>query len=247
MRYFTGIITYLLFVSVHYFIWKAVFAHSESGAQINGFTLGEMVTYISIAWISRSLYHSNIDYEIDQAVRSGEISNYLIRPVNFQMMMISHASGESLFRLIGFTLPITFVIFTLFPVSFPTSIFSGVIFLFSTIVAFIVLAQINFIVGLSAFYLKSVRGVIQAKYYLVQLLSGLLMPIAFFPTWMKEIIEFLPFSLIANIPLKLYLGKIPESQWKMIVFEQVFWITVLSLISAFIWRRAVIKLTVQGG
>ena len=55
LRYYTGIVTYLHFVSVHYFIWQAVFAEQPSGARLNGFTFEEMVTYISIGWIARSL------------------------------------------------------------------------------------------------------------------------------------------------------------------------------------------------
>src|SRR5262250_2712115 len=29
LRYYTGIVTYFMYVSVYYFIWKAIFAHSS--------------------------------------------------------------------------------------------------------------------------------------------------------------------------------------------------------------------------
>ncbi len=44
MRYFTGILTYLLFVTVHYFIWQAIFSQKAPGELINGFTFTTMVT-----------------------------------------------------------------------------------------------------------------------------------------------------------------------------------------------------------
>lgn len=75
LRYFTGIVTYLLFVSVHYFIWQAVFKGSGVSV-LNGFTFPEMVTYIAIGWISRSLYFSDIDEEISEHVRTGQISSF---------------------------------------------------------------------------------------------------------------------------------------------------------------------------
>ena len=74
MRYYTGILTYFLYVSVHYFIWNAVYAGKGPDELINGFTFSEMITYISVGWVARSLYFSNIDEEIDTLVRSGQVS-----------------------------------------------------------------------------------------------------------------------------------------------------------------------------
>ena len=50
LRYFTGIITYLLNVTVYYFIWRAVYG---SGPPIAGYSLAQMITYVSVGWIIR--------------------------------------------------------------------------------------------------------------------------------------------------------------------------------------------------
>lgn len=247
LRYFTGIITYLLFVSVHYFIWQAVFANQPDGAFINGFTLTEMVTYISVAWISRSLYFSNIDYDIDEMVRSGEIAIYLLRPVNFQLMMLAKAFGESIFRAFFFTVPVGIVITAVFPISLPASGYDFFLFCASTVMAFFILAQFNFIVGLSAFALKSITGLIQAKYYIVQICSGLLIPLAFFPDWAEQILRLLPFQTIASIPLQFYLGKIPDSEIASAFLLQLFWLVMLTILGKLLWQKALAKLTLQGG
>lgn len=247
LRYFTGIITYLLFVSVHYFIWQAVFSGHPEGFEINGFTLSEMISYVAIGWVSRSLYFSSIDNEIDELVRSGQISIYLLRPVHFHTMMLSQAAGESIFRLLFFTVPISLVIFALFPVSFPASLGSLAYFLLSTALSFLVLAEINFMTGLCAFWFKSIQGVMRAKYFLVQLLSGLLLPLSFFPATVQRIAECLPFKAIAYIPLQLYLGKLSGSDAWAALGEQVLWYVLLAMASYFLWRAAVRVLTLQGG
>ena len=51
LRYFTGIITYFLNVTVYYFIWTAVYRSSGS---IAGYNLAQIITYVSIGWIIRS-------------------------------------------------------------------------------------------------------------------------------------------------------------------------------------------------
>ena len=61
LRYYTGIVTYFIYVSVYYFIWKAIYAHSTS---IEGFDFAHLLTYIGVGWIIRSFYFKNIDQDL---------------------------------------------------------------------------------------------------------------------------------------------------------------------------------------
>lgn len=247
LRYVTGILTYLLLVSVQYFIWQGVFANSEAGSTIKGYSLSEMVTYVAIGWIARSFYHSNIDYEVADLVRTGQISIYLIRPVNFQLMLIFNSMGESLFRILCFSWPIALTIIFIFPVQLPASAAAFLMFCFSTLVGFVVLAQFNFLIGMLAFPLKSIQGIMRAKYFIIQLLSGLLLPLAFFPGWFRAIIDVLPFKLISYIPLQFYLGKVEAAEVPGVLLTQAFWLVVLWLGGRYFWMRAFSRLTLQGG
>ena len=247
LRYFTGILTYLLFVSVHYFIWQAVFAGHAPGTRINGFTMPEMVTYVAIGWIARSLYFSSIDSDIDELVRTGQISVYLLRPVHFHTMMFCQAAGESLFRLAFFTFPIAIVILLAFPVALPAGALNGCFFLLSSVFSFLISTEINFLVGMLAFSLQSIEGVIRAKYFLVQLLSGLLLPLTFFPAWLQPVLDALPFKVIAFVPLQFYLGKIPATHAWTVFLNQFVWFAVLVIAGQLMWSKAVKKLTLQGG
>ena len=247
MRYYTGILTYVLFVSVHYFIWKAIFYGHAPGESINGFTLPDMITYIAVGWIARSFYFSNIDEEIDELVRSGQVSVFLLRPVSFHLMLLSQAAGESLFRIIFFTGPITIAILYFFPVSLPASAGAGVLFAVASIFSFFIMAELNFIVGIVAFFTRSIQGISRAKYMLMQLFSGLLMPIAFFPGWFQTILKYLPFQIITYVPLQLYLGKIASSAVPAIFFHQLLWSLALVGCSHLLLMKAMRKLTLQGG
>lgn len=247
LRYYMGIVTYLLFVSVHYFIWQAVYANREPGAVINGYNLAQMITYIAVGWMARSSYFSNIDDEMDDLVRSGQISIFLIRPVNFYLMMISQAVGESLFRVLFFSAPIAVTLIFIFPISGPASVLHFVLFSVATIFGFFILANINFLIGLLAFELKSIDGVMRAKYYLTQLLSGLLIPFTFFPPWLERFCDFLPFKSVAYTPLQFYLGKISVNECGAVFFNQIIWLFILSTLCLLFWQRAFNKLTLQGG
>jgi len=247
MRYFTGVITYLLFVSVHYFIWQAVFKGKPAGSLINGFSFNEIVTYVSVGWIARSLYFSDIDEDIAEMVKSGQISIYLLRPVKFHFVMLSEALGGFVFRLLLFTFPISLVLLYLFPILPPKSILHGVCFLLSTLASFFVLAEINFLLGLLCFILKSIDGFMRAKYFFIQFFSGLLLPISFFPLWFRNILEVLPFRLIAATPLEIYLGKINGISLLWTILFTLFWALILFVIAEFFSKVAFRRLSIQGG
>src|SRR5712691_4704347 len=119
LRYYTGIITYLINVTVYYFIWRAVFANA-AGALL-GFSLAQMLTYINVGWIIRSFYWNTIDQEMAYEVIEGKIAMDLIKPVSVQWMWLTRAMGESGFRLILLTAPTAIVIALLFPVLPPAS------------------------------------------------------------------------------------------------------------------------------
>jgi ABC-2 type transport system permease protein len=247
LRYVTGILTYTVFVSVYYFIWEAVYKTKGTGSVINGFSLQEMITYIAVGWISRSLYFSDIDEEIDELVRTGQIGIYLLRPVDFQIMMLAQAFGATLFRAACFAIPLGAVIVSIFPVSPPASVADFLLYLLSTFLGFLVFAEFNFIVGLLSFSLKSIQGVVRAKYYVVQFLSGLLLPLTFFPPVVEEVSKYLPFRAIAYTPLQTYLGKLEGRELWFALGVQVLWILVLFILGRLWWDKARSRLLLQGG
>src|ERR1700726_2634375 len=208
LRYFTGIITYFLNVTVYYFIWSAV---HRSGQSIAGYSMAQMITYVSVGWIIRSFYWNTIDQEMAYEVIEGKIAMDLIKPVSVQWMWISRAMGESAFRLGRLPLPTAVVVALVFPVQAPASRETFVLFVIGVIGSFFLMGAINFMIGTCAIPLKSILALIRAKYWLIELLSGLLIPVSFFPERAQKIMAWLPFEHIAYTPLQIYLGKLDRT------------------------------------
>lgn len=244
LRYYTGVLSYMINIAVYYFIWKAIFTHGE---RIEGYDLGEMVTYVAVGWIARSFYFNNIDREIAAQVTEGRIATELIKPIHYQLSHIAQAFGESGFRLVLFTLPISAVAWLFYPVQLPVGPLSFALFFLSLLLAFLIFAEVNFVVGLCALGMKSILALIRAKYFLVELLSGLLVPISFFPASVQRVSEFLPFQHISFTPLQIYLGKLQGRQLLLALVVQFAWAVGLFLLGNFFWKLSVRKITIQGG
>ena len=244
LRYFTGIVTYFIYVSVYYFIWKAIYAHSAS---IEGFDFAHLLTYIGVGWIIRSFYFNNIDQEIAYQVMEGRLAMDLIKPVNIQLMYVARAAGESVFRLALLTVPTAVVLFLVYPLRLPASFAHAGAFLVSVILSFLIVAAINFAVGTFALRLQSILGLLRAKFFLLELFSGLLLPMTFFPHVVQKILDLLPFQYISYVPMLIYLGKLHGGGLARAIAVQVFWVISLLAIGEGLWRWSSKKVTIQGG
>jgi len=244
LRYFTGIITYFLNVTVYYFIWTAVF---RSSAHLAGYTLAQIITYVSVGWIIRSFYWNTIDQEMAYEVIEGKIAMDFIKPVSIQWMWIFRAMGESAFRLVLLTLPTAVIVAFIFPVQGPSSRENFLLFLVGVLGSFFLMGAINFMIGTCAIPLKSILALIRAKYWLIELLSGLLIPVSFFPGSLQKIMAWLPFEHIAYTPLQIYLGKLDRMHALRALAVQWFWVILLLALANLWWNRASRKITIHGG
>ena len=165
-----------------------------------------MLTYVTTGWALRSFYFNEVDREIASQVREGRLAMTLIKPVDIQAMTLSQALGESAFRLVLFTLPIGALLVLVYPVLPPASPAAFGLFLLSGLLSALLVGAINFCVGLVAIRTTSILGVLRAKYLVLELLSGLLVPVAFFPEPVRKVLVWLPFLHMNDTPGRIWLG-----------------------------------------
>jgi ABC-2 type transport system permease protein len=250
LRYYTGVVSYTIFVAGHYYLYTALFASrvADAGdATIGGLNLGEMITYVAISWIGRSFYFNNIARELMRMITEGEIAMHLIKPFHVQTVMMFEAVGESCFRLIMFTLPIMVVIVPLFGIGHPPEAALYFWTFLSFCLALVIYSQINFLLGCLAFYMKNIQGVLRAKMVSMDFLTGVVVPFTFFPDWFQRAVEWLPFQGISYIPVTIYLGKRPGDELYAALLLQLAWAVGLFVAGRLVWRFSVRHVVVQGG
>jgi len=245
-RYFVGVLTYFFNVTVWYFIWKALFAE-QPGASIGGFTFAEMVTYVATGWALRSFYFNEVDRDIASQVQEGRLAMSLIKPVDFQAMVLSQALGESAFRLLLFSLPIGALLFLVYPLRPPASAAAAGLFLVSGLLSVLLVGAINFTVGLLAIRTKSILGFLRAKYLVLELLSGLLIPPSLFPESVRPVLAWLPFPHMNYTPGRIYLGLVSGKEALGALGLQAVWAVLLLALGRLLWRVTSRRIVVQGG
>jgi len=82
---------------------------------------------------------------------------------------------------------------------------------------------------------------------IMNLLSGALIPLTFFPPWLRTFAFALPFQGIVYIPASLYLGRSEGQAALQLICLQVLWVVVLWVCGRALWSRAVRQVTIHGG
>lgn len=250
LRYYTGVVSYTIFVTGHYYIYTALFAGaiaSSADGTIGGLNLQEMITYVAISWIGRSFYFNSIARELARMIQEGEIAVLLVRPFHVQSVMMFEAIGESGFRLIMFTLPIMVVIVPLFGIKGPPEPMLSLWTFVSFCMALIIYSQFNFLLGCLAFSMKNIQGVLRAKMVSMDFLTGVVVPFTFFPDWFQTAMTWLPFQYISYVPVTIYLGKRTGADLSQALLIQVAWSVGLFVLARLVWHRSVRHVIVQGG
>ena len=111
----------------------------------------------------------------------------------------------------------------------------------------LLVGAMNFIIGSLAVRMKTILGLLRAKFYVQELLSGLLVPMTMFPAAIAGALEWLPFQHIAYTPLRIYLGKLGTAELAQALAVQWAWAAALLAGGSLFWRWMAKRLTVQGG
>jgi ABC-2 type transport system permease protein len=121
------------------------------------------------------------------------------------------------------------------------------VYAFSVLLSSLILFYINYLFGLAAFFVEYVFGFIFAKEAVLRLLSGQLIPLAFFPAGMLAVFKFLPFAGLVYTPTMLYLGKYTADEALLNIAVQAVWVVLLMALTQFVWHKAIKRLTIMGG
>nr|WP_283809055.1 ABC-2 family transporter protein [Tumebacillus amylolyticus] len=181
-------------------------------------------------------------FRIDEAVRTGEISLQLMRPVSFFGYYVAQCFGVQVYNIIFRSIPI-YIILSLF-VGFPTFAVTQLPWLLLSLLLCMYLAFLmTYFVGITAFWTNSVRWSFIVQYTLIMTFSGFLVPLPILPGWLATISLYSPYAGMHYFPAMFILGR-PSVEG---IALPLFWCVLLTFVALALTRVARRKLEVQGG
>jgi len=226
-------------------IWTSLFA---LGGDTSGVTLAEMITYavfgglLSSAWYWRAFLTG-----LGTQIKTGDVAVFLLKPLNYPLMLFAGECGRMAFGLLTVVLPTTLLIGLSYGLVPPASPVHGALALVAFALGFAILFLLASIAGLLAFWLMTVFSLEWLLAGFMSIFSGTFVPLWFFPAPAAAVIEKLPFAYTAYHPMAIYLGKLDVDEALATLAIGVGWALVLAADAGWLWRRARRRIVVQGG
>lgn len=236
----------LLYMIIVYYLWKAIYASSPTNI-VNGMSFTDTLIYLVLATALFNFMEMYTVWEMGNSIQTGKIVLHLLKPIKYKKFLFWSYSGNFVISFVTTFLPTLIIvcIVTHGVIQFRDNLF---FFLISVIMAIIINYNIDFIVGTICFFTESIWGINIMKQVVVTLLSGAVIPIAFFPEPFKSILYYLPFQSIYNATLTVLLeGADNYKKTIIILATQLFWCIIMSILSHLFWRISIRRITLNGG
>jgi len=241
---YSGLAVNAFFFIIRAYVFIALY---ENRGEVGGYDIKDAITFTGITQAILMVVGIFGTLEIANAVKSGEVAVDLMKPIDYQFVMLFRQFGRSFYYLVFRGLPVFLVMIIFFSWTPPYSLISFILFIISLIFAIMITFSLNFIVGMSAFWLLDARGISGIVMGCGLLLSGFIVPVSFFPSGFDKICEWLPYIGQSYVPVAIYLGKYSDIAMFIMLARQSAWAIILLLFGRLMMLLAMRKLVIQGG
>ena len=234
--------TILLFLWIFLQLWRTTYGASGQ-TQIAGLTLNDTLWYLMIAE-TQVLSRPRISRTVSDAVKDGSIAYLLNKPYSFLLYQLSVSLGDISVRMVFNILAGgTLVWITVGP---PPDLRTIPLTLVALLLGWLIDFSFAALIGLTAFITEDVAAFEWIYQKVVFLLGGLLIPLDFFPPWLRSISLVLPFAYTLYGPARIFVDP-SMTLFGRIFIGQIIWLGVVSTILVLFYQRSINRLAINGG
>ena len=237
-------LTIIIYLLVFIFLWRATYRSAgASNGTIAGLNLQQTIWYLMLAE-TMMLSKPRLSGVISTAVKDGSVAYLLNKPYNFLLYHFSVGLGDSITNMV-------FNVFAggvlIWSMQAPPPEAWGWPFVFLTmILAWLIDFCIAALIGLAAFLAEDVAAFDWIYQKMLFILGGMLIPLDFFPGWLRSISQATPFAFSIYGPARLFIEPSIE-RFGALLLGQLIWLAILSAVVTLSYRRGIQWLSINGG
>jgi ABC-2 type transport system permease protein len=237
--------SFVVFLTLLFF-WQAVYGQRE---EFLGYSRAGMFTYVIGITFLRQVILASRSIDLGGTVRTGELNNLLLRPINVVGFWFSKDLVDKVLNVFLASLEIALVIYLLkIPFYLPAQLTTYLYFVTISFLAMLLYFYLNFIFGALAFWTDQIwapRWLMMTV--LLELLSGGFFPLDVLPPIFVKIIQLTPFPYLVYFPMKIWLEQVALTEVIKILGITGFWTLATYLILNRIWKRGIRNYVAYGG
>jgi len=229
-------------------LFTSIYRYNKTNS-ILGYSLNQMIWYFTGVLFIWYITCNLTDWNMAAKILSGDLVMDLLKPLSVLKLEFANAVALRICGILFEFIPGMIVYSLILYPDFMT-VFSMLRFLAVVVMSFILFFLINFLVGLSAFVIKSNFSLQSLKSIIFSLTAGAYIPLEFFPKWLNTINNFLPFQYLFYWPIQFFINRGDTGKaytFFRILGIQALWIIFLFILCRVLWKQAIKKFCAVGG
>ncbi len=237
-------VRWVLQILTLFFIWSAILGTKSN---IFGYDASKMLTYILGGSIVSAFVWSSRSYQIGDDINNGDLSNYLMKPINFIVYYLFVDLGDKTMNLFFSVVEVSILFIVLKPPFFiQTNINYLSLFLISILIALCISFLFNVVLGFLGFWSPEVWAPRFIFNIILSFFAGTYFPIDILPRPIASFFSFLPFQYTLYFPLKVYLGQLSGVEIFKGIMIGAGWLVALLLFANYMWSKGLKTYTAYG-
>lgn len=220
-----------------YFIWLAIL---QSQSNPFGYTSAQLFTYVLGSNVLRSVVFSGRSIEAQNEISSGDLNNYLVKPLSYFRYLLSRDIADKLLNILFSLVELVLLYVLLRPplVTPPTPLFTA-LFIVAAVLAACLYFLFSSLVSMSTFWLPEGNGWPQRFFILVLLefVSGGLFPLDILPVALSTLLTKLPTAYFLHLPMQIYLDRLSLFESAQALTIACLWIGILASLCTHTFRK----------
>jgi ABC-2 type transport system permease protein len=224
-------------------LWRATYA-AAGAATIAGLSYADTLWYL-VMTETIELSRARFANQMSDEVKDGSIAYTMGRPYNYLLYHWSYGLGDTLLRLaINFTAGTLIVTLLVGPM--PLQLVAILPLLVNILLAMALNFCVQGMIGLCAFFTEDVQSIQIIYQKFLFILGGMMIPLDFFPGWLKTLSLILPFNYMMYAPARLFV-QFDWSRWLNVVGMQLVWLVVFGVTLWALFRVGLRHVSINGG
>lgn len=242
----SGMMTQLFWGILYVYLYTAFMG----GKIIEGFSLSQMASYVWLGQAFFVLRYQELPKNCASEIENGNVCYKFVRPINlYNQWYFEHLGYKISATLLRFT-PIVAVALLLpdnIGLMLPVSGLAFVLFLIAIVIGALMTSAISMLIVCLTFKTLSAKGTSTIVNTICGLLGGLFIPIPLMPQAIQNILNYLPFRFITDLPLRIYIGNISILSGLTFIIISLVWLIGLIILGKLLMKQVLKKTVIQGG
>lgn len=228
-----------------YSFWSALVGDRSS---FLGYTRPEMLTYVLIINVLRSLVFTGRGWLIVGEISSGRISSYLVRPVSYHGYALALDLAQKTVHVASALVEVALLAaLARGGVFLPREPASWALFAAASGLSCLLFFFMEFMVSSLAFWTSESGGPLFCFDLFLQFAAGAFFPLDVLPEALRRILAATPFPYMVYVPARLFLEKIPPAEAARLLAIEAAWLAVFAAAAHAVWNRGLRVYAAEGG